>query len=124
MINDNVEIVGSVEVAEGIKNKVKTTGVRGLNADEANKLGVFARMSNLLCVTHVTVMAAYRVFGEFDYLVDKLHARKNEINHEMNLFDKAIDRFIKFWTNYYAHGKLTKKALEKIRNYKEHLGII
>lgn len=110
MINDNIEIAGSVEVAEGIKNRVRTVGVRGLNAEEASRLGLFARMGNLLCVTHATIMAAYHIFGEFDYLIDKLHARKNEINHEMNLFDKAIVRFIKFWTNYYAQGKIQEEV--------------
>jgi hypothetical protein len=39
-----------------------------------------------------------------DYLIDQLNARKNEIAREMNMFDKAFDRFVKFWTGYYAHG--------------------
>ena len=110
MINENIEIKGGVEIADDIKKKVKTIGGRGLNTEEAQKLGLFQRMGNLLCVTHTTIMAAYRIFGEFDYLVDELHARKNEINREMNLFDKCVERFIKFWTTYYSLGKSGKEV--------------
>ena len=39
-----------------------------------------------------------------DYLVDELRARKNEIAKEMNSFDKAFDRFVRFWTSYYEEG--------------------
>lgn len=118
MINENIEIKGGVEIADDIKKRVKTIGVRGLNTEEAQKLGLFQRMGNLLCVTHTTIMAAYRIFGEFDYLVDELHARKNEINREMNLFDKCVERFIKFWTTYYSHGKSVKEVnLETERLY-------
>lgn len=105
MIKDNVEIVGSVDIADDIKRKVQTTGVRGLDMEKAQELGIFQRIANLLCVTHASIMAAYRVYGGVDYLIDQLNARKNEISREMNIFDKAFDRFVKFWTGYYAHGK-------------------
>lgn len=105
MIKENVEIVGSVDVANDIKNKVRTTGVRGLDFEKAQELGVFQRIANLLCVTHASIMAAYRIYGGVDYLIDQLQARKNEIAFEMNKFDKAFDHFVNFWTGYYAHGK-------------------
>lgn len=99
-----LDIIGGVEVAEDIKHRVQTTGVRGLDFEKATELGVFQRIANLLCVTHASVMAAYRIYGGVDYLIDQLNARKNEIAREMNMFDKAFDRFVKFWTGYYAHG--------------------
>lgn len=104
MIKENVEIVGSVDIADDIKKRVQTTGVRGLDMEKAQEYGIFQRIANLLCVVHSSVMAAYFVYGEVDYLIDQLNARKYEIAHEMNMFDKAFDRFVKFWTGYYAHG--------------------
>lgn len=100
-----LDIIGGVEVAEDIKHRVQTTGVRGLDIEKATELGVFQRIANLLCVTHASVIAAYRIYGGVDCLIDQLNARKNEIAHEMNMFDKAFERFVKFWTGYYAHGK-------------------
>ena len=105
MIKENVEIVGSVDVADDIKKRVQTTGVRGLDMEKAQEYGIFQRIANLLCVTHASIMAAYRIYGGVDYLIDQLNARKNEIAREMNMFDKAFDRFVKFWTGYYASGK-------------------
>jgi hypothetical protein len=110
MIKENVEIVGSVDVANDIKNKVRTTGVRGLDFEKATELGVFQRIANLLCVTHASVMAAYLVYGEVGYLMDELKARRNEIAREMNMFDKAFDRFVKFWTGYYASGTSAREV--------------
>ena len=110
MIKENVEIVGSVDIADDIKRKVQTTGVRGLDFEKAQELGVFQRIANLLCVTHASIMAAYRIYGGVDYLIDQLNARKNEIAREMNMFDKAFDRFVKFWTGYYAHGGIRTRS--------------
>lgn len=78
-----LDIIGGVEVAKDIKHRVQTTGVRGLDFEKATELGVFQRIANLLCVTHASVMAAYRIYGGVDYLIDQLNARKNEIAREM-----------------------------------------
>ena len=63
-----LDIIGGVEVAEDIKHRVQTTGVRGLDLEKAKELGVFQRIANLLCVTHASVMAAYFIYGGVDYL--------------------------------------------------------
>ena len=116
MLKENIEIVGGVEIADDIQHRIKTTGVRGLDYEKAQELGVFQRIANLLCVTHASIMAAYRVYGGVDYLIDQLNARKNEIAREMNLFDKAFDRFVKFWTGYYAHGKSGREVNFEMEN--------
>lgn len=105
-----LDIIGGVEVADDIKHRVQTTGVRGLDFEKATELGVFQRIANLLCVTHASVMAAYLVYGEVGYLMDELKARRNEIAREMNMFDKAFDRFVKFWTGYYASGTSAREV--------------
>lgn len=91
----------AVEVSKDIERRIHTSGVRGLNFEEAKKLGVFERLGSIMCATHMTVMAAYMIYGYADYIIDELGARNHEIKREMNLFDKAFDRFVRFWTSYY-----------------------
>lgn len=100
---DNLEIQGGVtEISNGIQNKVKRVGVKGLNVEQAQEQGVFDRMANILCAMHSTISAAYHVFGHFDVMLDEIRASKHEIKREMNLFYQAYDRFFSFWTSYYA----------------------
>lgn len=105
MLQENAEIIGAVEIADDIKQKVVAAGVRGLSIENAEKLGVFQRISNLLCTMHATITAAYRVYGGVAYLMEQLHGRKHVIAQEMNAFEKAYDRFARFWTDYYAKSK-------------------
>lgn len=116
MLEENLEIVGGVEIAADIQHRIKTTGVRGLSLEKAQELGVFQRIANLLSVTHTSIMAAYRVYGGVDYLIDQLNARNREIAREMNIFDKAFDRFIRFWTDYYAKDKSGKEVSYETEN--------
>jgi len=109
MLEERIELVGSTEIAEDIQKTVKTVGVRGLDTERAKELGVWKRISLLLCTMHSSIMAAYRVYGNVDYMFGELRARKNEIAKEMNIFEKAYDRFIKFWTDYYSHGDAGKE---------------
>ena len=97
-----IEIYGAAEIADDVQKRIKTTGIRGLDFEKAKELGVFNRIGNLLCVMHSTVMAAYRAYGGIDYIIDQMFARRNEISREMNIFEKAFDRFTRFWTNYYT----------------------
>jgi len=116
MLKENLEIVGGVEIASDIQHRIKTTGVRGLSLEKAQELGVFQRIANLLCVTHASIMAAYRVYYEVYYLIGQLNANKNEIVREMNLFEKAFKRFCNFWTGYYANGKSEKEVKYETEN--------
>ena len=116
MIDDRLEIVGGVEVAEDVKKRVMTTGVKGLDYDKAVELGLFQRIANLLCVTHAMILASHRVYDGVAYLIQEINARKNEIAYEMNLFDKAFDRFVKFWTSYYAHDVSGREVNEEMES--------
>lgn len=107
-----IKVVGGVEIANDIQKKIQTVGVRGLDLEKAKELGVFRRMGYLLCACHSSVLAAYRIYGGMDYLVDQLRARKNEIAREMNNFDKAFDHFVKFWTSYYADGMSCEEVVD------------
>ena len=109
--NQVVEIVGGVEVADDIQQRIKKTGVRNLDFEKAKELGVFQRMSYLLCASHATILAAYRIYGGMDYMMSCLNADKNEIRREMNRFEKAFDRFLAFWTDYYSKGVTKQEVL-------------
>lgn len=99
-----LELKESSVIADDIEKKIRTVGVRGLDFEKAKELGFFTRISNLLCATHASIMAAYRIYGGVDYLLTEFGGRKNEIAREMGVFEKSFTRFVNFWTSYYAHG--------------------
>lgn len=105
MLKENETIKGGVTKVEDVEDKVRKVHVKGLNYDKAKELGVFNRVNNLLCVIHKSICAAYEIFGEVDYIMEQLHARKNEIAMEMNAFERAFDRFFAFFSSYYKKNK-------------------
>lgn len=121
MLDEMIELVGSTQIAEDIQNKVKTTGVRGLDVEKAKELGFFQRLSNLLCATHASIMAANRIYSEVDYLFTEYNARKNDIAREMNAFEKAFDKFFKFWTDYYASGDAGRDVNEESERLRKQI---
>ena len=103
-----IEIPDAAEVGKNIEERVRNVGVKNLDFAQAQEWGIFQRMSNILTVMHTTIMAAYMVYGEFDYLADIMHAKKNEVKREMNIFEKAIDRFFAYWTSFYKDKSVKK----------------
>lgn len=116
MIKEKIKLIGGVEVAEDIKNKMKTVGVRGLDVEKAKELGFFLRISYLLCAAHASVVAAYRIYGQVDYLLSEFGGRKNDIAKAMGIYEKAFNNFINFWTDYYASGKAGVEMGEETEN--------
>jgi len=108
-----IELSEASVVADDIQKKLRTAGVRGLDFEKAKELGFFTRISNLLCAAHASIMAAYRIYGGVDYLLSEFGGRKNEINREMNNFEKSFTKFINFWTDYYAHGGAGREVNEE-----------
>lgn len=104
MKEEKIELVGNVSVAKDVENKLHTVGVKGLDFEKAQELGLFQRISNLLCAAHASIMAGYRIYGGVDYLLNDLNCRKNDIAKAMNDYEKAHNKFTKFWTGYYAKG--------------------
>lgn len=113
MRNELIELVGSVDVAEDVQNRFKTVGVRGLDFERAKELGLFQRISNLLCASHASIMAAYRIYGGAATIINDMGARRNDISKAMNEFERAFMRFVGFWTDYYAHGGAGKEVNEE-----------
>ena len=119
--NRYIELSGASVVEDDVIKRIHTAGVRGLNFEKAKELGFFNRISNLLCAAHASIMAAYRIYGGVDYLLSEFCVRKNEIAREMNIFERAVDRFIKFWTTYYAHGEAGKGVNEEVEVLFRHI---
>lgn len=119
--NRYLELSGASVVEDDVIKRIRTVGVKGLNFEKAKELGLFKRISNLLCAAHASIMAAYRIYGGVDYLLSELGGRKNEIAREMNVFERAVDKFIKFWTTYYAHGEAGKEVNDEVEVLYRHI---
>lgn len=116
MIKESIELVGSVEVSEDVKNRVQHVGVRGMDIEKAKELGFFNRISNLLCASHATIMAAYRIYGGAASLINEFGGRRNDIAKAMNDYEKAFMKFVSFWTDYYASGESGVEVNEEMEN--------
>lgn len=105
MKNDIIELPEAGVVEEGVHKRIVTTGVKGLNLEKAQELGLFTRVSHLLCAAHTTIATAYRIYGGIDYILSSFGGRRNDIAKAMNDFERAYDKFFAFWTNYYTDAE-------------------
>lgn len=112
MIHENIELKGSTETLDAVRDRMKKVGARGLDIDKAVEVGLIKRMSLLLCLSHATVIAAYHIYGFVDYVLSDLGYRKHEIAKAMNDFEKAFDRFYSFWSEYYVKDKASREINE------------
>lgn len=99
-----IELKESSVVEDDVYKRIQTTGVKGLSFENAKELGFFTRISNLLCASHASIMAAYRIYGGVEYLLSEYGGKKNEIARAMNEFERAFIKFTNFWTGFYASG--------------------
>lgn len=113
MNNEVLELKCAVDVADAVEKKIRTVGIKGLDFDAAREAGVFNRISNLLCVVHASIMAARRVYNGVEVMVEAIRGKRNDIAKEMNAFNKAYDRFVSFWTEYYANGTIGTEVDEE-----------
>lgn len=116
MVKEKIELAESVWIANDVRDKIQRVGVRGMDVNKAKELGFFNRISNLLCASHASVMAAYRIYGGAASLINEFGARKNEIARAMNDYEKAFMRFVAFWTDYYASGNAGAEVNEEMEN--------
>lgn len=100
-----IEMRVSDEARKQVMNRITRAHVKGLDIDKAQELGVFQRMSLLLCGMHSLNAAAYRVFGGVEYLLGLLGAdKKHEIRVACNQFQIAFDNYMQFWSRYYSNN--------------------
>lgn len=113
MLNENTKISGCDEVAMGVEKRIKTAGIKGLNIEEAKRLGVIDRITHCLCAAHSCITVAYRMVGDVDYILSELGGRKNEIAMELNKLDKAAERFFRFWSDYYMNDEAKQEMMKE-----------
>lgn len=85
---------------EAIRKRIQHVGVKGLDINEAEELGLMSRISNLLCAMHCLTMAANNLYGQVNFLFDLAHVKKHEIKRACQEFQQAYDRWYKFWREY------------------------
>lgn len=101
MLEEKIELTDAAHIEEDVYKKVNNVGVRGLDINKVKELGLFDRISYSLCAMHASVVAAYRIYGDVDYLLSMIGAKKNFIAHACYDFEKSFDKFTRFWTEYY-----------------------
>lgn len=116
MLKEKITLDGGVAVADDVRNRIQQVGVRGMDTEKAKELGLFTRISNLLCASHASIMAAYRIYGGAASLISEYGARKNVIAKAMNDYEKAFMKFVSFWTDYYASGNAGMEVNEEMEN--------
>lgn len=120
-VKEKIELVGSVCVEKDVKKKIQQVGVRGMDIEKAKEFGFFNRISNLLCVTHSAICAAYKVYGIADAMLSEFGARRNDIAKTMNDYDKAVEKMLNFWTSYYSKGSAGEEVNEESENLFHHI---
>ena len=86
-----------------VMNRITMAHVRGLDVAKASELGVFDRMSLLLCGMNTLECVAYRLFGGVEQMLLLLGAdRKHDILVACNRYQTAFEDFMKFWRGYYT----------------------
>lgn len=112
MLKEKIELQESTIIADDVQRKIKNVGVRGLNIEKAKEMGLFTRISYSLCAMHASVVAAYRIYSDVEYLLDLIHAKKTPISYECRMFEKSFEKFMRFWTDYYSQAATQKTVSE------------
>lgn len=97
---ETIVIKAGADVVENVAKRIRTAGVRGLSTEKASELGVFNRLSFLLCAMHSSICAAYRIYGGVDYLLTEMGSKRHEIKKACCDFEAAYDKFVAFWRGY------------------------
>ena len=100
-----IEMKVSDRAKSQIMNRVTQAHVRGMDFKKAEELGIFTRMSLLLCGMHSLSVTAYKLYGGVNYLLEILGAdNKHDIRVACTRFQNAVDDYMGFWTRYYSHN--------------------
>ena len=110
-----IEIHNGIE--EEVKHNIKAVNIAGLDLKKAEELGVFMRISYMLCLMHNCIAAAYRIYGNVDYMLELIHGKKHEINKTCKQFEKDYERFMKFWRHYQSDDAVQDQNEENEKLY-------
>lgn len=111
---------------EAIRKRIQHVGVKGLDIDKAEELGLTSRISNLLCAMHCLTMASNNLYGQVDYLFGLAHVKKHEIKRACQEFQQAYDRWYKFWREYQTVDgvqEMNREAEDLVEQYMRWAGL-
>jgi hypothetical protein len=108
--NHALELEGSVEAAEAVRKVIRTAGIKGLDEDTAEELGLYKRLSFLISTMFSAYSAAYRIYGNISALLDEFGGKKHEIIKACNQIEGAWDKFTRFWKNGYMNTDSIKDS--------------
>lgn len=92
-----LELNNATEYEKSAYDRTRYTNVRGLSLEDAKKTGFFERIGKLLALLTVANGAAYRIFGQLDYMLSEYGVQKHEIKKNCRDFDSAFNRFLSSW---------------------------
>jgi hypothetical protein len=111
---------------EAIRKRIQHVGVKGLDIDKAEELGLMSRISNLLCAMHCLMMASNSLYGQVNFLFDMAQIKKHEIKRACQEFQQAYDRWYKFWREYQTVGgvqEMNREAEDLVEQYMRWAGL-
>ncbi len=111
---------------EAIRKRIQHVGVKGLDIDKAEELGLVSRISNLLCAMHCLTMASNNIYGEVNYLFDLARIKKHEIKRACQEFQQAYDRWYMFWREYQTVDgmqEMNREAEDLVEQYMRWAGL-
>ena len=114
-----IELKVSEESRKQVMNRIEHAHIRGLDIEKAKELGVFKRISLLLCGMHSLNVVSNRIWGSVNLLLEMLHAdKKHDIRVAYNRFQQAFDDYLSFWSKYYSSKG---NAVKEMNNETEEL---
>jgi hypothetical protein len=111
---------------EAIRKRIQHVGVKGLDIDKAEELGLMDRISNLLCAMHCLMMASNNLYGQVNFLFDMAQIKKHEIKRAYQEFQQAYDRWYKFWREYQTVDsvqEMNREAEDLVEQYMRWAGL-
>ena len=100
MRNELALSVGEVVSVDAVKGCVGRHRVRYFDMARAQELGLFSRVSTLLCAMYGLTAVAWRIYGEVDYWFSVAGCKRHEIKKACSDFEKEYDAWYRFWRSY------------------------
>lgn len=126
MKNELIIPIPEVIDKDTVKAKVQRVGVRGLNIEEAEKLGLFNRISVLICAMHSLTLVEQKLYGQIDELFAMSNARKHDIKQACSKYQKSVDEWFRYWKEYQTEAgahEMNKEAVELYHQFLRWTGI-
>lgn len=100
MKNELTIDIPEVITKEDIESTLQKVGVKGLDREKVKELGVFQRLSYLICAMHSLIAVAYKIYGSVDSLFDLMGIKRHSIKQACNRFETEYERWEHFWHEY------------------------